>query len=142
MPAWFGCLVILTLLPLKFKEHLVRQGAVGGRKAADELRKAVTEKFSYAEETPIEVVAEIVANVSGLSKAMKRDGCLDNEATLYDFVSGFNQAKAPFHFVDLGYSKDAADAKLLCELSWTNPLLLLQLSFCLTEDRLCSFSPA
>ncbi|KAI4867194.1 hypothetical protein F4820DRAFT_414675 [Hypoxylon rubiginosum] len=99
---------------LLFKEHLVRQGAVGGRKAADELRKAVTEKFSYAEETPIEVVAEIVANVSGLSKAMKRDGCLDNEATLYDFVSGFNQAKAPFHFVDLGYSKDAADAKLLC----------------------------
>ncbi|KAI1766840.1 hypothetical protein GGR53DRAFT_484578 [Hypoxylon sp. FL1150] len=99
---------------LLFKEHLVRQGVAGGKKAAEELRKAVTDKFSYAEDTAIEVVAEIVANVSGLSKAMKRDGCLDDENTLYDFISGFNQAKLPFNFIDIGYSKEAADAKLLC----------------------------
>ncbi|KAI1780669.1 hypothetical protein F4818DRAFT_396443 [Hypoxylon cercidicola] len=99
---------------LLFKEHLVRQGVAGGRKAADELRKAVSDKYSYSEETPIEVVVEVVANVSGLSKAMKRDGCLDDETTLNDFISGFNQAKVPFHFVDLGYCKEAADAKLLC----------------------------
>ncbi|KAI6085100.1 hypothetical protein F4821DRAFT_241558 [Hypoxylon rubiginosum] len=99
---------------LLFKEHLVRQGVVGGRKAAEELRKAVTDKFSYDEDTAIEVVAEIVANVSGLSKAMKRDGCLDDESILYEFISGFNQAKVPFNFIDVGYSKEAADAKLLC----------------------------
>lgn len=71
-------------------------------------------------------MAEIVANVSGLSKAMKRDGCLDDESILYEFISGFNQAKVPFNFIDVGYSKEAADAKLLCKLSWISRLFLLQ----------------
>ncbi|KAI0181792.1 hypothetical protein GGR52DRAFT_55501 [Hypoxylon sp. FL1284] len=99
---------------LIFKEHLVRKGAAGGKKAAEELHAAVIDKYSYTEEGPIDVIVQIVANVSGLSKAMRRDRCMDDEANLYDFIAGFNQVKAPFHFADIGDKSEAVDAKLLC----------------------------
>ncbi|KAI1102014.1 hypothetical protein F4804DRAFT_354043 [Jackrogersella minutella] len=98
---------------LIFREQFVKQGLIGGRKAADELRKAVAQKFSSSTETELEVLAKVVANVPGLSKAMKYDGCVDDEATLYEFISGFNQAKAHFDFMDVGHGKERADAKIL-----------------------------
>jgi len=62
--------------------------------------------------TEIEVVAKIYANLSGLAKAMWRDGCLENESDLKDFSLGFTQAKATFDFVDVGYGKERADNKI------------------------------
>ncbi|KAI0843685.1 hypothetical protein F5Y06DRAFT_255556 [Hypoxylon sp. FL0890] len=98
---------------LLFKEQFVKQGVEGGRKAAEELRKAIVEKFSYSEETAVEILVKVVANVPGLSKAMKRDGCVDSETILYAFISGFNQGGSSFDFVDVGHGKERADAKIL-----------------------------
>ncbi|KAI1412385.1 hypothetical protein F5Y13DRAFT_200019 [Hypoxylon sp. FL1857] len=98
---------------LIFKEQFVKQGVEGGRKAAEELRKAIVEKFSYSEETAIEISVKVVANVPGLSRAMKRDGCVETETILYSFISGFNQGKASFDFVDVGHGKERTDAKIL-----------------------------
>lgn len=54
----------------------------------------------------------MVANVSGLGKALQREGSLHSEATLRDFTLGFTQAKAAFDFVDVGYGKERADSKI------------------------------
>ncbi|OTA65084.1 hypothetical protein K449DRAFT_260572 [Hypoxylon sp. EC38] len=98
---------------LFFKEQYIKQGVEGGRKAAEDLRKAIVDKFSYSKETAVEISVKVVANVPGLSKAMKRDGCVETETILYAFISGFNQGKASFDFVDVGHGKERTDAKIL-----------------------------
>lgn len=60
----------------------------------------------------MEVVAKVCANVTGLSKAMLRDGSLQNIADLRDFTLGFTQGKASFDFVDVGHGKERADSKI------------------------------
>jgi len=89
----------------------VQQGMDGGKKAANALRNAVLEQCSDLSED-IEVIAKVCANVSGLGKAMKRDGCLENLEDLRDFTLGFTQGKASFDFVDVGHGKERADSKI------------------------------
>lgn len=60
----------------------------------------------------MEVVAKVCANITGLSKAMLRDGCLENSEDLRDFTLGFTQGKASFDFVDVGHGKERADSKI------------------------------
>jgi hypothetical protein len=60
----------------------------------------------------MEIVAKVVANLSGLGKAMQRDGCLDNPSLLKDFALGFTQAKASFDYIDVGHGKERADSKI------------------------------
>lgn len=60
----------------------------------------------------IEIMAKVCANISGLSKALRRDGCLENEADFKDFTLGFTQGKASFDFVDVGHGKERADSKI------------------------------
>lgn len=60
----------------------------------------------------LEIVAKVVANLSGLGKAMQRDGCVDSPSTLKDFTLGFTQAKATFDYIDVGYGKERADSKI------------------------------
>ena len=55
--------------------------------------------------------------MAGLSKAMRRDGTLENESDLRDFTLGFTQGKATFDFVDVGYGKERADNKIKGKLS-------------------------
>jgi hypothetical protein len=57
-------------------------------------------------------VAKVVANLSGLARAMRRSGSLDSDGDLKDFTLGFTQAKASFDFVDVGYGKERADSKI------------------------------
>ncbi|KAI1213639.1 uncharacterized protein F4807DRAFT_469518 [Annulohypoxylon truncatum] len=98
---------------LLFKDQLVRQGLEGGRKAARDLNTAIIQKFNYTGDTPVTVVAKVVANVPGLARAMKRNNCIPNEATLYEFIAGFSQIKPDFEFADVGYGKERADAKII-----------------------------
>ena len=65
----------------------------------------------------VEVICRAFANLSGLTKAMRRDGCLDQDADLKDFTLGFTQGLASFDFVDVGYGKERADSKIKGELS-------------------------
>ncbi|KAI2464296.1 hypothetical protein F4781DRAFT_413443 [Annulohypoxylon bovei var. microspora] len=98
---------------LIFKEHFLKQGIEGGRKAANELNSAIIEKFSFAGDTAITVIVKVVANVPGLSRAIKRDGCIPHEMTLYEFISGFSQVRPAFDFIDVGHGKERADAKII-----------------------------
>ncbi|KAL2256218.1 hypothetical protein VTK26DRAFT_2010 [Humicola hyalothermophila] len=102
---------------LLFKEEFVRQGIEGGKKAAYALRAAILEQCG-AHAKGVEVIAKIYANLAGLCKAMRRDGCLTNESDLKDFTLGFTQAKASFDFVDVGYGKERADNKIRETTKW------------------------
>lgn len=99
------------LHPCQFKEEFSRQGIEGGKKAAYALRSAILEQCG-THANGVEVIAKIYANLAGLCKAMRRDGCLTNESDLKDFTLGFTQAKASFDFVDVGHGKERADNKI------------------------------
>ncbi|RYP51268.1 hypothetical protein DL768_003365 [Monosporascus sp. mg162] len=101
---------------LKFKEEFMKQGLEGGKKAANALRQAIALGCRDADET--EIIAKVVANLNGLSKAMKRDGCVDSENDVKEFMLGFTQAKASFDFVDVGYGKERADSKIRETTRW------------------------
>ncbi|GFP54070.1 hypothetical protein TASIC1_0003044800 [Trichoderma asperellum] len=104
---------------LMFRDTWIKQGLEGGKKVAYALRAAVAERFGEEAEG-LEIVAKVVANLSGLSKAMQRDGCVDSPGLLKDFTLGFTQAKATFDYIDVGYGKERADSKIkdgICEIT-------------------------
>ena len=86
-------------------------GIEGGKKAANILREAVAARFRALNDD-VEIICKICANLSGLAKAMIRDGTLNSESDFKDFTLGFTQAKASFDFVDVGYGKERADSKI------------------------------
>ncbi|KAK7397814.1 hypothetical protein QQX98_012817 [Neonectria punicea] len=102
---------------LLFQEHLIRERVEGGKKAAYALRAAVAMHVGDRADE-LEIVARVVANVSGLGKAMLRDGCLDSSNDFKDFTLGFTQAKASFDFIDVGYGKERADSKIKETARW------------------------
>lgn len=95
----------------QFNEHLIRQGIEGGKAAANELRQSIL-SYTVADSDNVEIVAKICANVTGLAKAMKREGLLDDGEDLRNFTLGFTQGKASFDFVDVGHGKERADSKV------------------------------
>ncbi|KAK3314742.1 hypothetical protein B0H66DRAFT_320552 [Apodospora peruviana] len=102
---------------LLFKEGLIRQGIEGGKKAAYALRTAILNECGQHANN-IEVIATAYTNLSGLTKAMRRDGSIDNESDLKDFSLGFTQGKATFDFVDVGHGKERADNKIKETTKW------------------------
>ncbi|CZR65987.1 uncharacterized protein PAC_15887 [Phialocephala subalpina] len=100
-----------------FNEALVRLGIEGGKQAATQLRNTVLEYFPDASDH-LEIQAKVCANISGLAKAMCRDGSLDNQEALKDFTLGFTQGKASFDYVDVGHGKERADSKIKECLRW------------------------
>ena len=99
------------LYAVQFKPEFINKGIDGGKKAAYALRSAIlTACHSHAGE--IEVIARVIANLSGLSKAMRRDGSLANESTLKDFTLGFTQGMASFDFIDVGDGKERTYTKI------------------------------
>ncbi|KAK4193999.1 hypothetical protein QBC40DRAFT_291545 [Triangularia verruculosa] len=102
---------------LIFKPELIQQGIAGGKKAAYALRSAILGQCG-PHGNEIGVLAQVYLNLAGLSKAMRRDGCLENEGNLKDFTLGFTQAKATFDFVDVGHGKERADNKIKEMTKW------------------------
>jgi len=86
-------------------------GIEGGKQAANALRNAVLEHCSELTDE-IEIMAKVCANITGLSKAMRRDGSLETPDDLRDFTLGFTQGKASFDFIDVGHGKERADSKI------------------------------
>ncbi|KAL1860595.1 hypothetical protein Daus18300_009085 [Diaporthe australafricana] len=102
---------------LKFKQEYVNKGIDGGKQAAYALRTAILKEcHSLAGE--VEVIARVVANLSGLAKAMRLDGSLDHESRLKDFALGFSQGMASFDFIDVGYGKERTDTKIKEAIRW------------------------
>ncbi|KAL7798307.1 hypothetical protein V8C37DRAFT_367295 [Trichoderma ceciliae] len=102
---------------LMFRDTWVKQGLEGGKKVAYALRYAVAQRFGEEAED-LEIMAKVVANLSGLGKAMQRDGVIDSPSVLKDFTLGFTQAKATFDYVDVGYGKERADSKIKETTRW------------------------
>ncbi|KAK4180728.1 hypothetical protein QBC36DRAFT_15424 [Triangularia setosa] len=102
---------------LIFKPELIQQGLAGGKKAAYALRSAILGQCG-PHGSEIGVLAQVYLNLAGLSKAMRRDGCLENEHSLKEFTLGFTQAKATFDFVDVGHGKERADNKIKEMTKW------------------------
>nr|XP_036585813.1 c-x8-c-x5-c-x3-h zinc finger protein [Colletotrichum truncatum]KAF6796004.1 c-x8-c-x5-c-x3-h zinc finger protein [Colletotrichum truncatum] len=102
---------------LLFQETLINQGIEGGKQAAYALRSAVAE-YVGSQSGEVEIIAKVCANLSGLGRAMRRDGCLDSEGYLKDFSLGFTQAKASFDFIDVGHGKERADSKIKEATRW------------------------
>lgn len=102
---------------LHFNEDYIRSGIEGGKRAANALRGAVLKHYSELP-SDTEVAAKVVCNLHGLMKAMHRDGSLDKVDDWKDFTIGFTQSKASFEFVDVGYGKERADAKIQGTAKW------------------------
>ncbi|KAI1262267.1 C-x8-C-x5-C-x3-H type zinc finger protein-like protein [Xylariaceae sp. FL1019] len=103
-------LVVIDGNHLIFRDHLIREGVEGGRRAAHELRKAVAFQTSFLGQA--EIVIKIVANLANLNKVLRASSLVYNDVDLPEFVTGFNQVKASFDFVDIGYGKDRAESKI------------------------------
>ncbi|KAH8173595.1 zinc finger c-x8-C-x5-C-x3-H type (and similar) domain-containing protein [Sarocladium implicatum] len=96
-----------------FHESLIKQGAEGGRKAAQALDESV--KFSLRGKglEHCDVMVRIYANVAGLSKALAKAGLVGHDArSLSPFVANFNRSFGLYDFVDAGDLKEGADFKL------------------------------
>ncbi|KAJ0287069.1 hypothetical protein COL154_009205 [Colletotrichum chrysophilum] len=102
---------------LLFQETYIKQGIEGGKQAAYALRSAVAE-YVGSQSGEVEIIAKVCANMSGLARAMRRDGCLDSESELKEFSLGFTQAKASFDFIDVGHGKERADSKIKEATRW------------------------
>lgn len=113
----------------QFRDTWIKQGLEGGKKVAYALRSAVAERFGDEGED-LEIVAKVVANLSGLGRAMQRDGCIDNPSLLKDFTLGFTQAKATFDYIDVGYGKERADSKIKGMLLWRWIISLINADIC------------
>ncbi|KDN62951.1 hypothetical protein CSUB01_07000 [Colletotrichum sublineola] len=105
-----------ALQELDFDNNYIK-GIEGGKQAAYALRTAVAE-YVGSQSGEVEIIAKICANLSGLGRAMRRDGCLDSESELKDFSLGFTQAKASFDFIDVGHGKERADSKIKEATRW------------------------
>ncbi|KAI0914620.1 hypothetical protein F4824DRAFT_486740 [Ustulina deusta] len=103
-------LVLIDGDGLIFRQHFIKQGAEGGRRAAMELHKAVAAD-PLIHVNGAQIFIRINANLAGLDRALKRDGSVSTEDELHDFVGGFNQASF-FDFVDVGPNKEIAISKL------------------------------
>lgn len=91
-----------------FSSDLLRQGKAGGRLAATQLTRGITE---YEPSTRGQVWLTVYCNKTGLLDVLRRHNkCTAKEFD--DFVLGFNQASPLFSIVDVGGMKEAADAKI------------------------------
>ncbi|KAF3012054.1 hypothetical protein E8E14_009420 [Neopestalotiopsis sp. 37M] len=98
-------LVLIDGNDLIFQDHLLKQGAEGGSKAAFALRQAVYAKVQNADD--IEIITKIVANLSSLAKALRR-----SENDVKNFMLGFTQAIASFDFIDVANADMGTHVKI------------------------------
>ncbi|UZP40927.1 hypothetical protein NXS19_008743 [Fusarium pseudograminearum] len=103
---------------LLFDDSFTKQGLEGGKLAARALRTAVAQLCSHERTGSLEIICRVVANVGGLSKALASEGCIENPNQFRDFTQGFTQAKASFDFLDVGFGKERADAKIRETARW------------------------
>ena len=95
----------------QFNKEYIKQGIEGGKQAAAALRNIILEQCGDLTDE-IEIMAKVCTNLSGLSKALLRDGSIDSPDVFRDFTIGFTQGKASFEFVDVGHGKERADSKI------------------------------
>lgn len=94
------------------------QGQEGGLAAARKLTERVRQFISTSEGfEQYQLWVYLFYNKRGLLETFGRVGLTTVRAKFDDFMMGFNQAAERFIMVDVGGSKEAADAKLKGELT-------------------------
>ncbi|KAH7355776.1 hypothetical protein BKA66DRAFT_429513 [Pyrenochaeta sp. MPI-SDFR-AT-0127] len=98
-----------------FLDEYLREGELGGRRAAAQLSAAVQDFIDAEGNVPLgaRIVCRIYANVRGLADVLVRTGAIDEVGQFEDFVRGFTRGKTLFDFVDVGAGKDRADEKII-----------------------------
>lgn len=110
-------LVLIDGDGLLFNDEYIRQGVEGGKRAAHALHNAILQKCGDLTDK-IEIVAKVCANVTGLTRALLREGFVNTDYDLRNFSIGFSQARASFDFVDIGHGKERADVKIHELIRW------------------------
>jgi hypothetical protein len=101
-----------------FTQELMSQGQEGGLAAARKLTERVRQFISTSEGfEQYQLWVYLFYNKRGLLETFGRVGLTTVRAKFDDFMMGFNQAAERFIMVDVGGSKEAADAKLKGELT-------------------------
>lgn len=75
----------------------------------------------------LEIIIEVYANLASLSRVMKSDGSIDNEADLGNFFLGFSR-NTHCTFVDVGSGKEEADERVRGRLLHGAPLFAVDFS--------------
>ncbi|KAG6011533.1 hypothetical protein E4U54_008038 [Claviceps lovelessii] len=97
---------------LMFRDHWIKQGLEGGKKAALVLRDAIKDQCGEHADG-VEIITKVVANLGGVAKTLGRD-----LSDIRDFALGFTQANAAFDFIDVGYGKGCASSKVKETIKW------------------------
>ncbi|KAF7309434.1 hypothetical protein MIND_00314200 [Mycena indigotica] len=96
-----------------FSTQLISQGQKGGHTAAQRLSDGTMQALTkcYGARA-YQLWVYVFFNRQGLLNAFRRSGHVAVNGKLEDFIVGFNQATERFIMVDVGSTKEAADAKL------------------------------
>ena len=96
-----------------FVNELIARGQEGGHAAAQRLLKSITEHLeSTLGSGTYQVWVYIFFNKRGLTETFGRAGLNTVKAKFDEFVLGFNQSAERFMMLDVGKTKEAADAKI------------------------------
>lgn len=90
-----------------FSPTYICAGEVGGINAAMDLKKGLLENCGRE----LSVCTFIYLNQAGLREYLVKEGVCSS-VEFNAFVSGFNQSTELFCIIDVGYGKEAADAKI------------------------------
>ena len=96
----------------KFFQNRESGGAEAAQQLLSDVKTYVKANPSKDISTDFEVMVNVYANKKGLAKTLTEAGYLSGEAELESFFRQFNQSQPLFHFIDCGYGKESADAKL------------------------------
>ena len=101
------------MLTMQFQAELLRQGAVGGAKAAQQLFVELQENFwKFDGSKGWKVMVRIFLKLEGLQQTCLNQHLLQDDSTLRQFAAGFTQNQPLFDFIDACQGKERADYKL------------------------------
>ena len=96
----------------KFFQDKESGGAAAAQQLLSDVKTYVKTNLSNSLSTDFEVMVNVYANKKGLAKLLTEAAFLYGEVELESFFRQFNQSHPLFHFIDCGYGKESADAKL------------------------------
>lgn len=96
-----------------FSSNLISQGQPGGHIAAQKLADSILQHMNanYGL-NQYQLWVYVFFNKRGLTEAFGRYGLANSKVKFDDFMLGFNQAAERFMMIDVGTTKEAADAKI------------------------------
>ncbi|KAH7464458.1 hypothetical protein FOMA001_g17636 [Fusarium oxysporum f. sp. matthiolae] len=98
---------------IHFDERFVKDGEEGGSRAAKQLYDTIKDSLRCKGLETCEVMVRVYANLTGLSKALCKNGLAGAEKrSLSSFTTGFNRSYGLADFIDAGELKENADFKL------------------------------